>query len=72
MEKELNVRVMGFPKNTYDKVWLDTLSDKDLSDTALAEGDSEIYPTLSDFQNALNNKEIDCEKNWYYFLTDLA
>lgn len=72
MDKHLNVRVVGLPIEQYDKKWLDTLSDRELSDTALAEGDSEIYLSLADFQEALNNDNVDTENKWFYFLIDLA
>ena len=72
MDKHLNVRVVGLPIEQYDKEWLDTLSDRELSDTALAEGDSEIYLSLAEFQKALNNDNVDTENKWFYFLTDLA
>ena len=72
MDKHLNVRVVGLPIEQYDKKWLDTLSDRELSDTALAEGDSEIYLSLADFQEALNNDNVDTENKWFYFLTGLA
>ena len=72
MDKNINVRVMGFPKENYDKEWLDTLNDRERSDAALAEGDSEIYLSLSEFQEALNNNKVDTENKWFYFLTDLA
>jgi len=71
MDKQLNVRVIGLPSEQYDRKWLDTLSDRELSETALAEGDSEIY-SLAEFQEALNNDNVDTENKWFYFLTDLA
>lgn len=72
MDKHLNVRVVGLPVEQYDKEWLNTLSDRELSDTALAEGDSEIYLSLAEFQEALNNDNVDTENKWFYFLTDKA
>lgn len=72
MDKHLNVRVVGLPIEQYDKKWLNTLSDRELSDTALAEGDSEIYLSLAEFQEALNNDNVDTENKWFYFLTDKA
>ena len=50
MDKNINVRVVGLPIEQYDKEWLNTLSDMELSETALAEGDSEIYLSLAEFQ----------------------
>lgn len=69
MDKKSNVRVVGFPKETYDKEWLDTLTDEQLSETACAEGNSDIF-TLKEFQENLNNDYIDTENKWWYFLTD--
>jgi len=71
MDNNINVRVVGLPIEQYDRVWLDTLSDRELSETALAEGDSEIY-SLAEFQEALNNDKVDTENKWFYFLTDLV
>lgn len=72
MDKNLNVRVVTFPTSTYSRNTLDKLKDRELSEWALAEGDSNIYVSLKEFQNALNNDEVDIENNWFYFLTDLA
>ncbi len=72
MDKNLNVRVVTFPITEYASAILDTLSDRELSECALAEGDSNIYESLLEFQNALNNDEVDVENNLIYFLTDLA
>lgn len=72
MDKNINVRVVGLPIEQYDKEWLNSLSDMELSETALAEGDSEIYLSLAEFQEALNNNKVDTENKWFYFLTDLA
>ena len=75
MDKKLNVRVMGFPKGNYDKETLDKLSDRELSDWALADGDSLIWDNLDSFQEDIHltgagRNVIDL--NWIYFLTDLA
>jgi len=32
MDKKSDVRVVGFPKENYDKEWLDTLNDKQKSE----------------------------------------
>lgn len=37
MDKNINVMVVGLPIEQYDRKWLDTLSDRELSETALAE-----------------------------------
>jgi hypothetical protein len=72
MDKNINVRVMGFPKENYDKETLDKLSDRELSDWALADGDTFIYVDLREFQNEVNNTSIDVNNYWIYFLIDLA
>ena len=75
MDKKLNVRVVALPKTQYDKEWLDTLNDEQLSETACAEGDSLIWSNLDEFQNDLHlqgaGRNI-VDLNWIYFLTDLA
>lgn len=75
MDKSINVRVMGFPKENYDKETLDKLSDRELSEWALADGDSLIWDNLDSFQEDIHltgagRNVIDL--NWIYFLTDLA
>ena len=74
MDKNLNVRVVALPITKYDKEWLDTLKDEELSETACAEGDSIIWSNLDEFQKDLNlsgGGRI-TDLNWIYFLTDLA
>ena len=63
-----DLRVLGFPKENYDKKWLDTLSDKELSETALADGETSIYESLKDFQDDLNSGCILGFKHylWYF------
>ena len=72
MDKKLNVRVVALPIDQYDRDYLSSLSDRELSEVALAEGDSDIYESLLEFQERLNNDEVDTENKWIYFLTDLA
>ena len=74
MDKNINVRVMGFPKENYDKAVLDTLKDRELSEWALADGCTIILEDLRDFQdNVLNSPIKEClTSHWWYFLTDLA
>ena len=67
--KNSNIRVVSFPIEQYDRSYLDTLTDKELSEAACAEGESDIL-TLSEFQESLNNDTIDTENKWWYFLTD--
>ena len=73
MSKKTNVRVIALPKMQYDKEWLDTLSDKELSETACAEGDSQIWSSLQEFQDTLHGKDVEnnlLNKYWIYFLND--
>lgn len=78
MDKNINVRVVGFPiEPYYTKEWLDTLSDRELSETACADGDTYIYGNLKEFQEEiLNMKNPNATElftgNYWYFLTDLA
>jgi hypothetical protein len=74
MDKNINVRVVGLPISQYDKEWLDTLNDEELSETACADGFSLIYGDLKEFQEALNlSGGVDIVSDyWIYFLTDLA
>ena len=75
MDKNIKVRVMGFPKENYDKETLDKLTDKELSEWALADGDTQIWGTLNEFQSDLHLKGAGrniIDLNWIYFLTDLA
>lgn len=73
MDKKSNVRVVGFPKVTYDKRWLDTLNDRQRSETALADVNSLIWDNLDSFQEDIHltgagRNVIDL--NWIYFLND--
>ena len=71
MTRKSNVRVVGFPNRNYDKKWLDTLNDKELSETALADGDTAIYEDLRDFQDTvLNPHSIELMFHYWYFLND--
>ncbi len=73
MDIKTKVRVVALPKAQYDKEWLDTLRDRELSETALAEGDSLIWDTLDAFQEDLHlqgaGRNI-IDLNWIYFLND--
>lgn len=71
LTKKSDVRVVGFPKDTYDKEWLDTLNDRELSDAAIADGDTAIFEDLREFQDTvLNGLDIQLNSNWWYFLHD--
>lgn len=74
MDKKSNVRVIGFPKKTYSKETLDSLKDKDLSEWALADGDTEIFEDLSEFQYLINEDTVESAKGlmyyYWYFLND--
>lgn len=75
MDKNIDVRVVAFPKTTYDKKWLDSITDRERSETALADGNTQIWTNLNEFQNDLHlegaGRNI-IDLNWIYFLTDLA
>lgn len=76
MDKKSNVRIVGFPKENYDKEWLETLNDRQKSETALADGYTIILEDLQDFQdNVLNSHILFGRKacltsHWWYFLND--
>jgi hypothetical protein len=72
MDKNLNVRVVALPIDTYDREYLNSLSDEQLSNIALADNKSDMYFSLLEFQERLNNDEVDTENKWIYFLTDLT
>lgn len=72
MDKKLDIRVVALPIDDYDREWLNTKSDQELSEIACADGDSDIYESLLEFQEALNSDEVDTENKWIYFLTDKA
>lgn len=73
MDKNSNVRVVGFPKNSYDKEWLDSINDRERSETACADGDTQIWGSLTEFQDDLHldgaGRNI-IDLNWIYFLND--
>jgi hypothetical protein len=73
MDKKSNVRVVGFPKGSYDKKWLDSINDKERSETALADGDAAIFEDLEEYQEEVLNSSFGREQlisNWWYFLND--
>jgi hypothetical protein len=43
MDKKLDIRVVALPIDDYDREWLDTKSDQELSEIACADGNSDIY-----------------------------
>lgn len=73
MDKKSNVRVVGFPKGNYTKKWLDALNDRERSEAALADGNTQIWGSLSEFQSDLHlegaGRNI-IDLNWIYFLYD--
>jgi hypothetical protein len=75
MDKNIDVRVVAFPKTTYDKKWLNSITDRERSETALADGNTQIWTNLNEFQNDLHlegaGRNI-IDLNWIYFLTDLV
>lgn len=76
MDKHLNVRVIGVPKDSsYNKEWLDSISDKEMSDLALCDADTAIFESMEEFSKAVLNNPKAKEQilnNWWYLLTDLA
>ena len=76
MDKKLNVRVIGVPKDSsYDKKWMDSISDKEMSELALSDGDTAIFESMEEFSEVVLNNPLAKEQllsNWWYFLTDLA
>lgn len=76
MDKKLNVRVIGVPKDSsYDKEWMDSISDKEMSELALSDGDTSIFLSMEEFSEVVLNNPSAKEQllsNWWYFLTDMA
>lgn len=75
MGKNINVRVIGFPKENYDKEMLDKINDRERSDWALIYGDTAIFENMEEFSEVVLNNPSAKEQllnNWWYFLTDLA
>ena len=76
MDKNSNVRVVGFPiEPFYTKEWLDSLTDSQRSEAACADGDTYIYEDLREFQEEiLNMKNPNAMElltsNYWYFLND--
>lgn len=76
MDKNSNVRVVGFPiEPFYSKEWLDSLTDRERSEAACADGDTYIYEDLREFQEEiLNMKNPNAMElltsNYWYFLND--
>ena len=73
MDKKSNVRVVGFPKENYDKTTLESLSDREKSEWACADGNTEIFEDLQEFQDVVLNYTLSCVKlvsNWWFFLND--
>lgn len=73
MDKNSNVRVVGFPKNNYYKEVLDSLSDREKSEWACADGDTAIFEDLREFQDVVLNNPMAKEQllnNLWYFLND--
>ena len=64
---------MGFPKTSYDKEWLDSINDRERSEAACADGDTQIWGSLNEFQSDLHlegaSRNI-IDLNWIYFLND--
>jgi hypothetical protein len=59
MDKNSNVRVVGFPiEPFYSKEWLDSLTDRERSEAACADGDTYIYEDLREFQEEILNMKL--------------
>lgn len=71
MSKKLDVNVVLFPIGVYDRDYLESLSDKRLSEIANKKKYQTWY-SLKDFQYALNDDEVDDVNNWIFILTDLV
>lgn len=73
MDKNSSVRVVGFPKGNYDKEWLDSINDRERSEAACADGDTQIWGSLNEFQDDIHlegaGRNI-IDLNWIYFLND--
>ena len=69
MANKEDIRVVSFPISQYDRDYLETLTEEELSSHACAEGESNIW-TLKEFQDDLNNDNVDTENNWIFFLTN--
>jgi hypothetical protein len=76
MDKPSNVRVVGFPiEPFYSKEWLDSLTDRERSEAACADGDTYIYQDLKEFQDdILNMRNPNAMElftgNYWYFLNN--
>lgn len=69
MEKNNNVRVLGFPKKTYALTTLERVNDKKKSEIALADGDTYIYQ-IDEFQTLINENSVESAKalmDYYWF-----
>lgn len=69
-----NVRVIALLRSNYDKDFLDSQSQKEISEIALADCDSIIYGSLQEFMGEINNPQ-DCwvganiiANYWIYFV----
>lgn len=69
MANKKDIRVVSFPIDQYDREYLEKLSDEELSSHACADGECIIW-RLEEFQEDLNNDNVDCDNNWIFFLTN--
>lgn len=69
-----NVRVIAFLRSIYDKEWLDSKTQKEISEIALADANSRIWGSLQEYADEINNPEncnygaVVSSKYWVYFI----
>ncbi|MBP5457835.1 MAG: hypothetical protein J6Y37_15195 [Paludibacteraceae bacterium] len=66
------ITIYGFPKSSYSKGWLDSLTKVELSETALSDGDVLIYDGLQTFLTDLNDGVVGVSSNWFYFVEEVS
>lgn len=69
-----NVRVIAFLRSNYDKEWLDSKTQKEISEIALEDANSRMWGSLQEYADEINNPE-DCNfgavissNYWVYFI----
>lgn len=63
------IRVLWFSASCYDRRELDKMSDNDLYMSTL-KGNARIWDTLFEFQEDLNDDEVDVANGFVYFVWD--
>ena len=67
------IRVLWFSASCYERRELDKMSDNDLYTMALRstlKGNARIWDTLFEFQEDLNDDEVDVANGFVYFVCD--